>query len=175
MKLAAVILVFTTLTSLFAQAAPILTLGDQLTARYRPGTVLIQNNKRLLFLIQNDNQVLVYKVAVPKKGKTWLGETRVSEMHVRPAWMAPQAIVRDKPHLRGVTIPGGHPSNPMGERAILLEDNNVTQEIAIHGVTKQMDASIGTAASYGCIRMHNDDVIDLFERVRVGTPVVMVP
>ena len=68
-------------------------------------------------------------------------------------------------------IPGGSSHNPMGARALTLDRD----EIAIHGTTRAMRASVGTAASYGCIRMLNEDVIDLFEHVQVGTPVVMTP
>ena len=73
---------------------------------------------------------------------------------------------RDNPRLPAV-IPGGSPRNPMGVRALTLDRD----EIAIHG-TNRPD-SIGTFASYGCIRMHNRDIVDLFERVRVGTPVLV--
>ena len=68
-------------------------------------------------------------------------------------------------------IPGGSPHNPMGARAITLDRD----EIAIHGTTGAMRASIGRAASYGCVRMLNEDVIDLFDRIAVGAPVVMTP
>jgi lipoprotein-anchoring transpeptidase ErfK/SrfK len=67
-------------------------------------------------------------------------------------------------------IPGGTPANPMGERALTLS----LDEIAIHGTSQSMRKSIGTAASYGCIRMLNEDVVDLYERVSVGTPVVAI-
>ena len=77
---------------------------------------------------------------------------------------------RDHPELPDV-IPGGSPRNPMGARAITLDRD----EIAIHSMTLAMRASIGTAASYGCIRMYNEDVIDLFDRVAVGAPVMMMP
>ena len=74
------------------------------------------------------------------------------------------------PELSSV-IPGGSPRNPMGAAAITLS----LSEVAIHGTTARMRRSVGTAASYGCIRMYNEDVIDLFHRVQVGTPVVSIP
>lgn len=81
---------------------------------------------------------------------------------------APQMVRRDHPRLPNF-IPGGAPNNPMGARAILLDRD----EIAIHETTRAMRASIGTGASYGCIRMLNEDVIDLYDRVAVGASVTM--
>ena len=78
-------------------------------------------------------------------------------------------VSRDHPELPAI-IKGGSPSNPMGVAALTLD----RAEIAIHGTSNKMRRSIGTAASYGCIRMLNEDVTDLYQRVSVGTPVVMV-
>ena len=85
-----------------------------------------------------------------------------------PPGRRPNSVKRDHPELPDV-IPGGSPHNPMGARAITLDRD----EVAIHGTTSTMRASVGTAASYGCIRMFNEDVIDLYDRVSVGAPVVM--
>jgi lipoprotein-anchoring transpeptidase ErfK/SrfK len=68
-------------------------------------------------------------------------------------------------------IPGGAANNPMGAAALTLK----LSEIAIHGTSNKMRASVGTSASYGCIRMLNEDVVDLYARVKVGTPVVSIP
>ena len=99
----------------------------------------------------------------------WTGWRRIDGKHVSPAWSPPPDVRRDLPHLPDV-IPGGDPSNPMGAAALTLDDGLT----AIHGTTRGMRASIGRAASYGCIRMRNEDIVDLFQRVRVGTPVVMM-
>jgi lipoprotein-anchoring transpeptidase ErfK/SrfK len=85
---------------------------------------------------------------------------------LRPAWSPPAEIRADRPNLPDV-IPGGSPENPMGAAAMLLGD-----EYAIHGTNNP--GSIGTFASYGCIRMHNRDILDLFSRVDVGTRVVVL-
>ncbi len=85
-----------------------------------------------------------------------------------PAWAPPDEVKRAEPWLPDY-IPGGSPRNPMGMRALTLSGG----EYAIHG-TNRPD-SIGTAASFGCIRMYNRDIVDLFERVEIGTPVVMMP
>jgi len=90
-------------------------------------------------------------------------------MQVDPAWSPPASVRRDNPRLPDV-IPGGSPRNPMGARVIGLGPGG---EYAIHGTN--MPGTIGTAASYGCFRMHNHDVADLYERVRMGTPVVVLP
>ncbi|MCC2108739.1 MAG: L,D-transpeptidase, partial [Hyphomicrobiales bacterium] len=83
---------------------------------------------------------------------------------------APPAVVkRDHPELPNL-IPGGSPRNPMGVAALTLNRD----QIAIHGTTRSMRRSIGSAASYGCIRMYNEDVADLYNRVSVGTQVVML-
>ena len=83
------------------------------------------------------------------------------------AWWAPPAEVkRDNPRIADV-IPGGSPSNPMGVAAMTLAGG----EYAIHGTNRP--GSIGSFASYGCIRMHNKDILDLFSRVNVGTPVIV--
>ena len=109
------------------------------------------------------------QVAGAERGKEWSGPARIAGKFVEPAWSPPDSVRRDHPELPDV-IPGGSPSNPMGARAITLDRD----EIAIHGTTTAMRASIGAAASYGCIRMLNEDVIDLFDRVAIGAPVMMM-
>ncbi|MBV8594083.1 MAG: L,D-transpeptidase [Caulobacteraceae bacterium] len=137
---------------------------------YPSGAVVISQSARKLYLVLGRKEAIAYPVAVAKPGMEWSGLARVAEKFVEPAWSPPDSVRRDHPGLPGV-IPGGAPSNPMGARAITLD----RAEIAIHGTTRAMRASIGTAASYGCIRMRNEDVIDLFDRVAVGAPVVMTP
>jgi lipoprotein-anchoring transpeptidase ErfK/SrfK len=131
-----------------------------------PGTILVRTAERHLYLVQDDGKALRYPVAVGKPGKQWTGEARIQGKYVRPAWAPPAEIRRDNPRLPKV-IPAGAPTNPMGARALVLDRD----EYAIHG-TNRPD-SIGTSASYGCIRMLNEDVIDLYGRVRVGTRVVV--
>ena len=128
-----------------------------------PGTVVVRVGERRLYLVQNDGTALSYPVGVGRTGKKWVGEAYIESKHVRPAWSPPEEIRRDSPNLPDV-IPSGAPNNPMGERVLLLQD-----EYAIHGTNRP--ESIGTYATYGCIRMYNEDIVDLFERVRVGTPV----
>lgn len=133
----------------------------------RPGIVFISLGRRRLYLTQGDGTALSWPVAVGKPGKAWTGATRIAGKHVNPAWAPPAMVRRDVPGLPDV-IPGGAPNNPMGARALVLEK----AEIAIHGTSASMRASIGSAASYGCIRMLNEHIVDLFDRVSVGTPVI---
>jgi lipoprotein-anchoring transpeptidase ErfK/SrfK len=137
---------------------------------YPAGSILISQSAGKLYLILDGRTAIAYPVAVAKRGKEWSGDARVEAKYVEPAWSPPDSVRRDHPELPDV-IPGGSSHNPMGARAIALDRD----EIAIHGTTRAMRASIGSAASYGCIRMLNEDVIDLFERVAVGALVTMAP
>lgn len=134
-----------------------------------PGTIVISAHQRKLYLVVSQGVAIRYPVAVPKAGKEWSGEAAVDGMYVNPDWSPPAIVKADHPELPNL-IPGGSPRNPMGVRAITLDRN----QVAIHGTTNRMRASIGSAASYGCIRMLNEDVADLFNRVSVGSPVIMM-
>jgi lipoprotein-anchoring transpeptidase ErfK/SrfK len=136
---------------------------------YAPGTIVISQAARKLYLVIDAERALAYPVAVAKQGKEWSGFAKVDGKYVEPAWSPPESVKRDHPELPDL-IPGGSPHNPMGARAITLD----REEVAIHGTTSKMRGSVGTAASYGCIRMYNEDVIDLYDRVSVGSAVVMV-
>jgi len=140
-----------------------------LQGEYSPGTIVIVYNQRRLFLIQGEGRSLVYPVAVPQGGMSWFGQTAIESKHVNPDWVPPEIVRRAHPELPDL-IPGGSPANPMGTRAMMLERG----QIAIHGTTRKMRGSIGSAASFGCIRMLNEDVQELFDQVDVGTPVVML-
>jgi lipoprotein-anchoring transpeptidase ErfK/SrfK len=142
----------------------------QFQAEYPAGTIVISQRQRRLYLTLGDGRAIRYPVAVGRMGKAWSGWARVDGKHVNPAWAPPTVVKRDNPQLPDL-IPGGAPNNPMGPRALTLD----REEIAIHGTTPSMRRSIGTAASYGCIRMYNEDIVDLFERVTVGTAVIAVP
>ena len=135
-------------------------------AQVSPGTILIRTAERRLYYVQGDGTAIRYPVAVGKPGKQWVGEARIDGKYVKPAWAPPAEVKRDNPRLPDL-IPGGAPNNPMGVRALTLDRD----EYAIHGTNRP--GSIGTFASYGCIRMLNEDIVDLYERVGVGTRVVV--
>ena len=148
-------------------SAGVLTTFD---ARYPAGDIVISQHLRKLFFVVGPGEAIAYPIATPKLGKEWSGYAHVDGKYVEPAWSPPDSVKRDHPELPDL-IPGGSPHNPMGARAITLDRD----EVAIHGTTRKMRASVGTAASYGCIRMFNEDVIDLYDRVQVGAEVVMIP
>jgi lipoprotein-anchoring transpeptidase ErfK/SrfK len=137
--------------------------------RFDPGTIVIRTGERKLYFVTAPGEAIRYTIAVGKAGKQWRGVKYVEELQVDPAWAPPAEVKRDNPRLPDV-IPGGSPRNPMGARVIGLGPGG---EYAIHGTN--MPNTIGTAASYGCFRMHNQDVIDLYARVQMGTPVVVLP
>jgi lipoprotein-anchoring transpeptidase ErfK/SrfK len=139
-------------------------------AGYDAGTVVISMSQRKLYYVLDDGRAIQYPVAVAKPGKEWLGAARIQGKHYQPDWTPPAVVKRDHPNLPNY-IRGGSPSNPMGVAALTLDRS----EIAIHGTSPKMRGSIGSRASYGCIRMLNEDVSDLYGRVSVGTPVVMTP
>jgi lipoprotein-anchoring transpeptidase ErfK/SrfK len=137
--------------------------------RLQPGTILIRTGERRLYYVYAPGEAIRYTIAVGKAGKQWRGVKYVEELQVDPAWSPPAEVKRDNPRLPDI-IPGGSPRNPMGARVIGLGPGG---EYAIHGTN--MPQTVGTAASYGCFRMHNSDVIDLYARVQMGTPVVVMP
>ncbi len=129
-----------------------------------PGSIVVRTAERRLYLVNGDGTAIRYPVAVGKPGKQWSGATQIDGKYVEPAWAPPREVKRDNPRLPAV-IAGGSPSNPMGSAALTLAGG----EYAIHGTNRPN--SIGTYASYGCIRMFNQDVVDLYARVSVGTQV----
>ena len=134
---------------------------------YSPGTIVVKTNERRLYYILDSEHAVRYPVGVGKSGKQWAGTTRIDGKYRNPAWLPPAEVKRDKPQMPDV-IPGGSPRNPMGVAAMTLAGG----EYAIHGTN--MPGSVGGFVSYGCIRMLNPDITDLFERVSVGTAVVVV-
>src|SRR5215468_3172112 len=133
---------------------------------YAPGTIVIHTNERRLYYYLTGGKALRYPVGVGRAGKQWSGTAFVNGKYLNPAWAPPEDIRRDKPDLPAV-IPGGSPHNPMGVAALTLSGG----EYAIHGTNRP--ESIGGFVSYGCIRMYNEDIADLFNLVGYHTPVVV--
>jgi lipoprotein-anchoring transpeptidase ErfK/SrfK len=135
------------------------------SAAYHPGTIIVRTGERRLYLVLGGGAAVRYKVGVGKAGKQWAGVSQIDGKYSYPAWSPPADMLRGRaPYV----IPGGAPQNPMGIAALTLANT----EFAIHGTNAP--ASIGGFVSNGCIRMHNHDIADLFQRVQVGTPVVVV-
>jgi lipoprotein-anchoring transpeptidase ErfK/SrfK len=131
------------------------------------GAIVVRTNERKLYLVLGGGRALRYPVGVGRVGQQWSGRAVVDGKHIKPDWQAPPDIARRNPKLAGVVIPGGSPRNPMGAAALTLSGG----EYAIHGTNSP--GSIGGFVSYGCIRMHNRDIMDLFGRVGIGTPVIV--
>src|SRR6266550_6785121 len=137
------------------------------SAAYSSGTVVVKTSERALYYVLGNGRAVRYPVGVGRAGKQWTGTARISGKYLKPAWSPPEEVKRDKPSLPNV-IPGGIPSNPMGAAAMTLSGGG---EYAIHGTNDPR--SIGGFVSYGCIRMYNADVLDLYNRVSWGTTVVV--
>ena len=133
---------------------------------YAPGTIVVKTHERRLYLILESGRAVRYPVGVGKAGKQWAGTTKIDGKYLHPAWSPPSEVRRDKPNMPDV-IPGGSPRNPMGVAAMTLAGG----EYAIHGTN--VPGSVGGFVSYGCIRMLNDDISDLYQRVPVGTTVTV--
>ena len=130
-----------------------------------PGLILIRTAERKLYLTLPGERAIKYSVAVGKVGRQWQGTSHVAFKQRNPTWHPPEMVRRDNPHLPRVIPPG--PANPLGAAVLVLGDG----KYGIHGTNRP--SSIGTAASYGCFRMRNEDVLDLFARVPEGTPVIV--
>jgi lipoprotein-anchoring transpeptidase ErfK/SrfK len=128
-------------------------------AVYAPGSIVIVNNERKLYYITAKGQALRYGVAVGKNSELWMGRTFVAAKAHDPKWIP---VNGDEP------VEGGDPKNPLGKRAMYLD----WSLLRIHGTPSR--GSIGSATSNGCIRMLNEDVVDLFERVHLGAPVYAI-
>ena len=127
---------------------------------------MVRTNERRLYFVLGQGRAIRYPVGVGRAGRQWSGRAVIDGKHIKPDWAPPPDIARDNPRLPRV-IPGGAPNNPMGVAALTLSGG----EYAIHGTNKP--GSVGGFVSYGCIRMYNQDIVDLYGRVNVGTPVVV--
>ena len=130
------------------------------------GTIVVRTGERKLYLVLGEGRALRYPVGVGRVGRQWAGRSFIDGKHVQPDWAPPPDIAKEHPSMNRV-IPGGSPQNPMGVAALTLDGG----QYAIHGTNNP--GSIGGFVSYGCIRMYNQDITDLYDRVSVGTPVLV--
>ena len=136
---------------------------------YQAGTIVIDTTQRFLFLVQGDGTARRYGIGVGREGFTWSGTEKISRKSEWPSWTPPKEMIT-REAARGHFIPDymeGGPKNPLGARALYLGSTLYR----IHGTNQPW--TIGKAVSSGCIRMRNEDVMDLYERVGVGTKVVV--
>jgi lipoprotein-anchoring transpeptidase ErfK/SrfK len=132
----------------------------------KPGTVIINTPERMLYLVEPGGRALRYGIGVGRPGFTWAGVKTVTMKKEWPDWRPPDEMLRRRPDLPHY-MPGG-PENPLGARALYLGDTLYR----IHGSNEPW--TIGTQVSSGCIRMRNEDVIDLYGRVPVGARVIVI-
>lgn len=140
---------------------------------YEPGTIVVDTAAKYLYLVLEGGRAMRYGIGVGRQGFSWAGSATIRRKARWPTWTPPAAMVaRDEFAAKWANgMPGG-PANPLGARALYLYQGNRDTLYRIHGTT--VPSSIGRAVSSGCIRMLNADVADLYERVPVGTEVVVL-
>jgi lipoprotein-anchoring transpeptidase ErfK/SrfK len=143
--------------------------GDMVafSAGYQPGTIVVVTRQRRLYFTLGNGSAISYPVGVGRAGMQWSGTSKIDGKYVQPAWEPPPDIRAENPKLPPM-IPGGSPHNPMGVAAMTVAGT----DYAIHGTNEP--GKIGHFVSHGCIRMYNEDVMELFAHVPLGTPVVVM-
>ena len=136
-------------------------------SREAPGTVVVDTGNTFLYLVLNGKQAMRYGIGVGREGFTWSGEQTVARKTEWPDWRPPAEMVSRQPYLP--RFMAGGPGNPLGARAMYLGET----EYRIHGTNKP--DTIGKRVSSGCIRLTNEDVADLYERVKIGAKVIVLP
>lgn len=134
--------------------------------QYSAGQIVVSFGDRRLYYTTGNGKAISYPIAIPKGEAAWSGVHNVSSKKVNPRWTPTASMRRENPKLPAY-VPGGHPRNPLGVRALYIGNTMYR----IHGT----DAPwlIGREVSHGCIRMTNEDVIDLYKRAHVGTRVTV--
>ena len=131
----------------------------------KPGTIIIRTSQKYLYLVLPEGRAMRYGIGVGRDGFRWSGVERVTRKAEWPGWTPPPEMRKREPHLPAF-MKGG-PDNPLGARALYLGSSIYR----IHGTAQPW--TIGTNVSSGCIRLQNEDVIDLYERVKVGAKVII--
>jgi lipoprotein-anchoring transpeptidase ErfK/SrfK len=130
-----------------------------------PGTIIVQTNERYLYVVQPGGRALRYGIGVGRDGFQWQGLVKITQKKEWPDWTPPEEMIQRQPYLPRWMA--GGPGNPLGARAMYLG----TTVYRIHGTNQPQ--TIGTSISSGCFRLTNPDVADLYERVPVGTKVII--
>lgn len=139
------------------------------TGGERPGTIVVDIDARFLYLVQGNGRAMRYGIGVGRNGFSWRGAARVGRKGVWPGWGPTDNMLRINPDLP--TYMAGGIENPLGARALYLYQGNRDTLFRIHGTNEPW--SIGEAVSSGCVRMLNEDIVDLYERVPVGATVIV--
>ncbi|MCD6070463.1 MAG: hypothetical protein K0S42_979 [Microvirga sp.] len=142
--------------------------------REEPGTIVVDTQSRYLYLVREGGRAIRYGIGVGKEGLAWSGRARVGRKAAWPRWTPTASMIKREPERNARWAAGmeGGLSNPLGARALYLYDNGRDTMYRIHGTTEPW--SIGQSVSSGCIRLFNQDIIDLHSRVPVGSPVVVL-
>ena len=141
---------------------------DWTETKYTPGSIIVRTPERALYLVLGDGEAMRYSIGVGREGFQWSGNSRIVDKQEWPDWRPPAEMIRRELEEKGRVIPEfvkGGPGNPLGARALYIGGTIYR----IHGTNNE--ASIGGAVSSGCLRMLNADVIDIYERVKVGAKV----
>ena len=140
----------------------------------RPGTLVVDTPNRFTYLVREGGKALRYGVGVGREGFSWSGEARIGMKRQWPTWTPPAEMIARQPELekyRNGMEPGL--DNPLGARALYIFEGGRDTLYRLHGTNEPQ--SIGRAVSSGCIRLINQDIIDLYNRVPVGTRIVVIP
>jgi lipoprotein-anchoring transpeptidase ErfK/SrfK len=138
----------------------------RLTPQFENGEIVVSFGDRRLYYVTRPGEAISYPIAIPREQDRWQGVTTVSDKKTNPSWTPTPAMVAENPRLPR-WVPGGHPMNPLGVRALYLGDSTYR----IHGTDAPW--TIGTAISKGCIRMYNQDVLHLYARASIGGKVTV--
>ena len=136
-----------------------------------PGSIVVETDDRYLYFVLPQGKAIRYGVTVGEEALAWSGVAKIGRMQEWPAWVPTREIKQRLGNIPDYVDPGPH--NPMGSRALYVYDGPKDTLYRIHG-TNQPEY-IGQAISSGCIRLTNEDAIDLYSRARIGTPVVVLP
>jgi hypothetical protein len=137
--------------------------------QHAPGTIIVDTSERNLYLVQGGGKAYKYRVGVGRQGFQWSGTSRIGRKAEWPTWTPPKTMI-EREKKKGVILPArmeGGPNNPLGARALYISGTLYR----LHGTNNP--ASIGGAVSSGCIRLTNTDIIDLYERAKVGAKVIV--
>ena len=140
----------------------------------RPGTLVVDTPNRFTYLVRQVGKALRYGIGVGRQGFSWSGEARIAMKRRWPTWTPPPEMIEREPELekyRNGMDPGV--DNPLGARALYIFEGGRDTLYRLHGTTQA--GSIGRAVSSGCIRLLNQDIIDLYNRVPIGTRIVVLP
>ncbi len=145
------------------------------STRERPGTIVISTRERALYFVLNNREAIRYGVGVGRQGFSWTGVASIKRKAEWPSWHPPKEMIERELKQYGRRIPDfmpGGPENPLGARALYLYQGSKDTLYRIHGTNRP--GSIGLAVSSGCIRMLNNEVVDLYNRVNYGAKVVVI-